>query len=103
MSLSSVVMTRARDRFETCGRSQLQAVRSATTVGFAAPIGCGTIKESRYMSTTEPRQAPAHFHERHADVNRDIVTLRDDELDAVTGGSFDIGNIYGSIAKPLAH
>ncbi|WP_156927858.1 hypothetical protein [Bradyrhizobium sp. Tv2a-2] len=42
-------------------------------------------------STTEPRQAP--------DIERDIQTLRDDELDAVTGGSFDIGNIVGSIAK----
>jgi hypothetical protein len=49
------------------------------------------------MSTTEPRQA--------SDIDRDIETLRDDELDAVTGGSFDLGNIVGSIAKavlPLA-
>jgi hypothetical protein len=49
------------------------------------------------MSTTEPRQA--------SDNDRDIETLRDDELDAVTGGSFDLGNIIGSIAKatlPLA-
>jgi hypothetical protein len=43
------------------------------------------------MSTTEPRQA--------SDIDRDIETLRDDELDAVTGGSFDLGNIVGSIAK----
>jgi hypothetical protein len=31
--------------------------------------------------------------------------LQDDELDMVTGGSFDLGNIVGSIAKatlPLA-
>jgi len=49
------------------------------------------------MSTTEPRQA--------SDNDRDAETLRDDELDAVTGGSFDLGNIVGSIAKatlPLA-
>jgi len=49
------------------------------------------------MSTTEPRHA--------SDIDRDIETLRDDELDAVTGGSFDLGNIIGSIAKatlPLA-
>jgi len=49
------------------------------------------------MSTTEPLQA--------SDIERDIETLRDDELDAVTGGSFDLGNIIGSIAKatlPLA-
>ena len=48
------------------------------------------------MSTTEPRQA--------SDIERDIETLRDDEL-AVTGGSFELGNIVGSIAKatlPLA-
>jgi hypothetical protein len=49
------------------------------------------------MSTTEPRQA--------SEIDRGIETLRDDELDAVTGGSFDLGNIVGSIAKavlPLA-
>ena len=49
------------------------------------------------MSTIEPRHASA--------IDRDIETLRDDELDAVTGGSFDLGNIIGSIAKatlPLA-
>jgi hypothetical protein len=49
------------------------------------------------MSTTEPRHA--------SDIDRDIETLRDDELDVVTGGSFDLGNIVGSIAKatlPLA-
>jgi hypothetical protein len=49
------------------------------------------------MSTTEPRQA--------SDIHRDIETLRGDELDAVSGGSFELGNIVGSIAKaplPLA-
>jgi hypothetical protein len=53
------------------------------------------------MGTTEPRQV--------SDIDRDIEsgieTLRDDELDAVTGGSFELGNIVGSIAKatlPLA-
>jgi hypothetical protein len=52
------------------------------------------------MGTTEPRQV--------SDIDRDIEsgieTLRDDEL-AVTGGSFELGNIVGSIAKatlPLA-
>ena len=45
------------------------------------------------MSTTEPRQA--------SDIDRDIETLRDDELDAVTGGSFDIGNIVGSVVKAV--
>jgi hypothetical protein len=43
------------------------------------------------MSTTEPRQP--------SDSDRDIETLRDDELDAVTSGSFDLGNLLSSIAK----
>jgi hypothetical protein len=43
------------------------------------------------MSTTEPRQP--------SDSDRDIETLRDDELDAVTGGSFEFGKIVGGIAK----
>jgi hypothetical protein len=33
--------------------------------------------------------------------DHDIETLRDDELDAVAGGSFDLGNIVGSIAKAV--
>jgi hypothetical protein len=41
-----VVVGGARDRFREDGHS-LRAVRSATTVGIA-PIGRGTIKESRY-------------------------------------------------------
>jgi hypothetical protein len=45
------------------------------------------------MSTIEPRHASA--------IDRDIETLRDDELDAVTGGSFDLGNIVGGIAKAV--
>ena len=43
------------------------------------------------MKTTEPRQA--------SDIDHDIETLRDDELDAVVGGSFDLGNIVGSSCK----
>jgi hypothetical protein len=43
------------------------------------------------MSTTEPRRA--------SDIDCDVETLRDDELDAVTGGSFPIGNIVRSIEK----
>ena len=45
------------------------------------------------MSTIEPRHA--------SDIDRDIESLRDDELDAVTGGSFDLGNIVGSVVKPV--
>jgi len=45
------------------------------------------------MSTIEPRHASA--------IDRDIETLRDDELDAVTGGSFDLGNIVGGISKAV--
>ena len=45
------------------------------------------------MSTTEPRGA--------SDIDRDIETLRDDELDAVTGGSFSIGKIFGSVVKTV--
>jgi hypothetical protein len=45
------------------------------------------------MSTIEPRHASA--------IDRDIETLRDDELDAVTGGSFDLGNIVGGIVKAV--
>jgi hypothetical protein len=39
------------------------------------------------------------------DTDRQNRVLRDDELDAVSGGSFELGNIVGSIAKaplPLA-
>jgi hypothetical protein len=43
------------------------------------------------MSTIEPRQASG--------IDRDIETLRDDELDVVTGGSFPIGDLIGSIQK----
>jgi len=46
------------------------------------------------MSTTEPRGA--------SDIDRDIETLRDDELDAVTGGSFSIGKIVGGVIKTVA-
>ena len=46
------------------------------------------------MSTTEPRGA--------SDIDRDIETLRDDELDAVTGGSFSIGKIFASVVKTVA-
>ena len=45
------------------------------------------------MGTIEPRQASG--------IDREIETLRDDELDAVTGGSFDLGNIVGGIVKAV--
>ena len=36
-----------------------------------------------------------------SDADRQDRILRDDELDAVSGGMFDLGNIVGSIAKAV--
>lgn len=54
------------------------------------------------MNATEPRRVSDIDHDVNHNLDHDVeMILREDELDAVTGGSFDLGSIVGSIAKAV--